>query len=351
MNWRKFLYPLSIPYQAITTLRNWAFDEQILPSREFEVPIIAVGNLSTGGTGKTPMVEFLIRHFPTKKIGLVSRGYGRKTKGLIVATPDHRFDEIGDEPYQIFHKFPDIQLALSEKRVDGIQALLENDPPDLILLDDAYQHRYVKPGFQILLTTYGQPFFEDAVLPAGNLRESKRGRKRADMIVVTKCPDALPPAEAEQLKKKLKTEEHQSVYFSGLEYGEPINQLDITLPGGQTEPTANVPKNIMVVSGIANPTPMLEHLGSRYSIAEHLRFPDHHHFSPKDIADLEQKCLQSKLPIVTTEKDWVRLKDMLSAEILKRTFYLPLQTKILFGEEGRLLQELQDYLIDESPEE
>ncbi len=336
MNWRQLLYPLSLPYRVITSVRNWAFDNSILSSTDYEVAVISVGNLSTGGTGKTPMVEFLIRHFTNHKIGMVSRGYGRKTKGLIRATPDHSFDEIGDEPYQIFHKFPDITLALSEKRALGIQSLIDTDQPELILLDDAYQHRYVKPGFQILLTTYAKPYFKDSLLPAGNLRETRKGRERADIIMVTKCPDNLTQSQARDLKLKLKAEGDQSVYFAGLEYNSPVNHLEMVI-----SPSV---KEVMVVSGIANPLPMLEYLSNRYSVVGHLRFADHHHFTPAEIQDIEQRSVENNLPIITTEKDWVRLKDMLSPKILERTFYLPMQVKVLFGEEVTLLNEVKAFL-------
>lgn len=338
VNLRKLLYPLSLPYRLVTSVRNWAFDQNILPSQSFEVPVISVGNLSTGGTGKTPMVEFLIRHLSYKNIGLVSRGYGRKTKGLILANADHQFDEIGDEPYQIYHKFPDIHLALSEKRPEGIQALIDSYRPNLILLDDAYQHRYVEPGFQILLTTFQRPFHKDNLLPAGNLRESKAGSKRANIIIVTKCPDNLDGAAAKNLREKLKIREGQKIFFSGLEYGKPLNHYETTLSSSA--------KSVIVVSGIANPTPMLHYLQSQYHIAKHLSFSDHHHFSPAEIRDIEQLVQSRNLPVITTEKDWVRLKTMLSPKILDRTFYLPLQVKILFGEEDKLLASVRNFLKD-----
>ncbi len=351
MFWRRLLFPFSLPYHLITAVRNWAFDNSILKSKEFEVPVIAIGNLSTGGTGKTPMTEFLISHFSEKHIGLVSRGYGRKTKGLVLATPEHSFDEIGDEPYQIFHKFPQIKLALAEKRVEGIEALLKHENLDFILLDDAYQHRYVKAGFSILLTTCSNPFYEDLILPAGNLRESRNGKNRADMIVVTKCPNDLSSAKAEEIRRKLKPVDGQSVYFSGLAYGEAVNYLGSTLrynPASsgitQGDSGSGSAEAIILLTGIANPKPMQEYLQKQYSIAQHLNYPDHHYFSQKDIKDIEDLLALKKLPIITTEKDWVRLKALLKNEVLEHVFYLPMQVKILFEEENMLLREVVDYV-------
>src|SRR5690606_9112355 len=303
MNLRKLLYPFSIPYGAITALRNWAFNKDILPSQEFEVPVISVGNLSAGGTGKTPMVEFLIRRFSAYKIGLVSRGYGRKTKGLVLAKPEHTFSEIGDEPFQIFHKFPEIHLALAEKRPEGVQALIDNFSPDLILLDDAYQHRYVKPGFQILLTTFQEPFYKDLLLPAGNLRESVSGKNRADVIVVTKCPKNLSIEQAQKITEKIKPD-NQPVFFTTIQYNEPQN--------AQAQKLAT--KKVIALTGIARPQPFLNEIGKTLSIEKHLKFPDHHSFSAKEIEEIEKVIHTTKLPIITTEKDWVRLKGLLSAD-------------------------------------
>ncbi|AEV34458.1 tetraacyldisaccharide 4'-kinase [Owenweeksia hongkongensis DSM 17368] len=333
MNLRKLLYPFSFPYGAITALRNWAFNKDILPSQEFKVPVISVGNLSAGGTGKTPMVEFLIRRFSDYKVGLVSRGYGRKTKGLILAKPQHTFSEIGDEPFQIFNKFPEICLALAEKRPEGVQALIENCSPDLILLDDAYQHRYVKPGFQILLTTFQEPFYHDLLLPAGNLREYTSGKKRANVIVVTKCPANLTPAKAKEMMQKIKPGD-KSVYFTTISYSEPQNVK------GEKLGT----KKVIALTGIAKPQPFLNQIGKSLSIQKHLKFADHHSFSAKEIADIEKMVTASGTPIITTEKDWVRLKSLLNAETLEHVFYLPMQVQFLFDQEQDFTKKISGYL-------
>jgi tetraacyldisaccharide 4'-kinase len=331
MNLRKLLYPFSIPYGAITALRNWAFNKDILPSQEFEVPVISVGNLSAGGTGKTPMVEFLIRRFSDYNIGLVSRGYGRKTKGLILAKPEHAFSEIGDEPFQIYHKFPEIHLALAEKRPEGVQALVDNFSPDLILLDDAFQHRYVKPGFQILLTTFQEPFYEDLLLPAGNLRESISGRERADIVIVTKCPENLSLGEAREIREKLKVTD-KPVYFATIQYG--------GIQNGSGELLQS--KNAVALTGIAKPKPFLEKIQHTQQIDRDLQFPDHHSFSEKEIAEIERIAAQT--PIITTEKDWVRLQALLKPEALNQIYYLPMQVHFLFDEEHHFCQKINGYL-------
>lgn len=333
MNLRKLLYPFSIPYGAITSLRNWAFNKDILSSQEFDIPVISVGNLSAGGTGKTPMVEFLIRRFSDYKIGLVSRGYGRKTKGLILAKPEHTFSEIGDEPFQIYNKFPEICLALAEKRPEGVQALLDKYNPDLILLDDAYQHRYVKPGFQILLTTFQEPFYKDILLPAGNLRENVNGKKRADLIVVTKCPTNLTPAEASEMMQKIKPGD-KSVYFTSIEYGDAQNINGEKLSA----------KKVIALTGIARPQPFLNQIAKNLDVQQHLKFPDHHNFSDKEIAEIEELVNASGTPIITTEKDWVRLKSMLTTNVLEKVFYLPMQVQFLFDEEQDFTKKISGYL-------
>ena len=334
MNWRKLLYPFSLPYGAITSIRNWAFDKNILHSQEFETPLISVGNLSAGGTGKTPMVEFLIRRFSDYKIGLVSRGYGRKTKGLILADLNHSYLDIGDEPYQIFHKFPQINLALAEKRPEGITALIDQYHPDLVILDDAYQHRHVKPGFQILLTTFQDPFYKDLLLPAGNLRENINGQKRADVIVITKCPAGLTQSQAHEIHKRLDTN-NQPVYFTSISYEEPINANGDFL---------NHNTSIIALSGIARPETFIKQIEQTFTLEDHLKFPDHHNFSSSDIQQIKELVKNDGKTILTTEKDWVRLKNLLSNEVLSSVYYLPMQVQFLFDKEHDFLQKVKGFI-------
>ncbi len=327
MHWRKLLYPFSLPYRLITGIRNWAFNNSILPSHKFDVPVICIGNLSTGGTGKTPMVEFLIENLTGYKIGFVSRGYGRKTKGLRWVNKDSSATEVGDEPLQIIQKHSKLTAAVSEKRTEGITAVIEKSYPDLILLDDAFQHRYVKPHFSILLTTYNEPYYRDHLLPAGNLREAQSGRKRADMIVVTKCPANLNDKGRKDIKTRLRLSENQRVFFSSLSYDVVHKNEKDQLKDGE----------ISVVTGIANPAPMLAHLAESFTVTSHLAFRDHHNFTDTDL----RKITASKNPVVTTEKDWTRLKSLLTADELTNIYYLPIKVDILFDEKEAFLREVK----------
>ncbi len=217
---RLLLFPFAIVYDLVTHARNWAFDKGFLEQRSFSTPIIAIGNLSTGGTGKTPMTEYLIRQFEGR-IAVLSRGYGRKTSGFKMVEVDSAPSEVGDEPLQIKRKFgAKITSAVCEKRVDGVERLIGDNQPDLILLDDAYQHRYVKADHYVLLTAFGDPYYNDFVLPAGNLRESRQGANRAHSIVVTKCPPDISQADMAKIKQKIKPLPHQQVYFSTIAYSE-----------------------------------------------------------------------------------------------------------------------------------
>lgn len=323
-SWRKILWPFSLIYGSVMALRNKAFDLGALGSQAFEVPVISVGNLSTGGTGKTPMVEYILRKSEGRRSAVVSRGYGRKTKGYLKATRDSSYLDIGDEPLQIYNKFPEATVVVSEKRVEGIQRLLADEPDvSLIVLDDAYQHRYVDPGLKILLTTHRNPYYRDMVLPAGNLREWTSGRKRADVIVVTKCPSDLDEQEATDISKKIGLQGGQSLFFSTLKYGE------IRSSEGQK---LELGAEITLLSGIANPRPLRDFLKERYTIIQQLQFPDHHSFSASEIEGIS--ALQG--PVVTTEKDFARLKNSLSPEMLSRLYIVPVSVEILFGKDEDL---------------
>ncbi len=334
-NWRKILYPFSLLYGSVMALRNVAFNRKLLPSKGYSIPVIAVGNLSTGGTGKTPMTEYLIELFGKKhKIGVVSRGYGRKTKGLLEAKPGHTSHDIGDEPLQMFTKFSNIKLAVSEKRQLGIDYLLNKYPDlQLILLDDAYQHRYVKAGFYILLTSFSSPFYKDLVLPAGNLREFPSGRKRADLVVVTKCSPDLKIEEAKKIERKI---DHPLVLFSSLDYAEPISVSGDRVYAG---------KEIMVISGIAQPQAMLDYLQKNYTLVKHYNYPDHYPYNQKDLKDW-QGFLEANpaVSVITTEKDWSRLRNILIPELYRKTFILPVKTHFLFDGRQQLTEAISPLL-------
>jgi tetraacyldisaccharide 4'-kinase len=317
---RKLLLPFSGLYYLITFLRNVLFDNAWLPSEKFPIPLIVIGNLNVGGTGKTPMVEYLIRNLQKNRhLAVLSRGYGRKTKGFFRADNDSNAEQLGDEPFQIFKKFPHIDLAVDADRRAGIHQLMKTNPKlDCILLDDAFQHRYVKPEVAVLLTAYGDLYVNDRLLPAGNLREPGKGAARADLIVVTKCPEQLSEAEKATISRKIKPLPHQKLFFSTIAYAENVrnNREEIALQSFQN-------KKICLVTGIANPAPLVEFLKSNHLDFEHFKFSDHHCFSEEEINTFNQKEL-----ILTTEKDFVRLEN----SIQTNCYYLPIEIQFLGGE-------------------
>ena len=316
---RKILFPFAILYGFITSIRNFLFDKGILKSYSFDVPVIAVGNLSIGGTGKTPQIEYLIRLLsPNYKVATLSRGYKRKSEGYILADSTSNAVILGDEPFQFYKKFKNIQVAVDTDRKNGIEQLLSiSKKPQVILLDDAFQHRKVKAGFYILLTSYGDLYSDDFMLPTGNLRESKSGAKRANLVIVTKCPANLSLDEQNKIKHNLKLESSQELYFSYINYDEFIYSEDTTLKVSEIE---NIDK--LFLAGIAKPEPFFNHLQSENE--EKLVFADHHHFTENDLLAINNKA-QNKI-IITTEKDYVRLKGKL---INKQLYYLPIQSSFL----------------------
>lgn len=318
---RKFLLPFSLIYEGITSLRNFFYDIGLLRSHSFNIPVIVVGNLSVGGTGKTPMIEYLIRLLQENyKIAVLSRGYKRKTKGFILIRDYHSVEEVGDEPFQFFKKFSNIDVAVDTDRVNGIKVLIDNVHPDIILLDDAFQHRRVKASFNVLLSKYDDLFVNDKILPVGNLRERKKGAKRADVIVVTKSPQKIEDADKEQISSRIEKYTTNPIFFSNISYA------DKTL-GYKAYSVEDFKKNeIFIVTGIANPEPLLEFLVSINYKIHHLRFPDHHYFSEEDIEKIkkEYQALPKNKILLTTEKDFMRLKGKLD-----ELCYLPIETKIL----------------------
>ena len=291
----------------MTWLRNKCYDAGVFKSKSYDLPILCVGNLSVGGTGKTPMVEYLIRLLKDdNKLATLSRGYKRKTKGYVMANSSASAESIGDEPMQFHEKFKDIIVAVDADRQNGISQLIASDV-DAIILDDAFQHRKVKADFNILLTTYSNPYFNDYVLPTGNLREPRSGAKRADIIVVTKCPENISDSEKEKIIRKINPLNRQKVFFSWIGYGvitsEVMAQDVFTL-----------------VTGIANPKPLVAYLKRKNLNFEHLQFKDHHSFSISEIENLKSKEL-----IITTEKDYMRLKEHINKD---RLFFLPIEINI-----------------------
>jgi tetraacyldisaccharide 4'-kinase len=328
---RNLLYPFSILYGGVVWLRNKCFDWGFLESQSFNVPVICVGNLNVGGTGKSPMIEYLIRLLKDNyKVATLSRGYKRKTSGFKEVLVTDTAQDVGDEPLQFKRKYKSIKVAVDEKRAHGITELLaQNDAPNLILLDDAFQHRYVKAGFNIMLTSYNDLYINDIMLPTGNLREPKSGVQRADSIVVTKCPDNLSISERTILTRKLQVSKHQPVFFSYISYSDKIyNAIEERYLNALDADT------FTLVTGIANPLPLVEFLKTKGLKFNHLTYPDHHNFSETDFESLKQKGF-----VLTTEKDYVRLSKDLNASDL---FYLPIETK--FYNEALFNTKLIDYL-------
>lgn len=318
------MFPFSLIYGAITGLRNWAFDSGILSSTSFDLPIIAVGNLNVGGTGKSPMIEYLIRLLNQSfNLAVLSRGYGRKTKGYYRATSKSTANELGDEPFQFYRKFKDLTVVVSEKRVEGVQRLLEQEQPDAILLDDAFQHRKIKAGFYILLTAFAKLYADDTVLPAGNLRESKSGAERADIIIVSKCPIDITEEDRQLVLKKIKPQSDQKVFFSGIQYDSFVYRKEQKLAVDVLSSW-----QVLLVTGIADTKPLESFLGSKEIDFELLAFSDHQYLGDKETKRITEKFSTftgDKKMILTTEKDYVRsfLDTSLSV------YYLPIQTVIL----------------------
>lgn len=318
MTWlRKLLFPIAVLYGFITSIRNYLYDKGILQSHAFDVPIIAVGNLSVGGTGKTPQIESLIRLLsPYYKVATLSRGYKRKSKGFILADADSNAEQLGDEPYQYFKKFPQIQVAVDADRHNGItQLLTQKDKPEVILLDDAFQHRKVKAGFYILLTAYDDLFCDDWMLPTGNLRESRSGAKRADMIIVTKCPNTISEIAQEKIKQKIGLD--KPIFFSFVDYDNKVYNAS-----GSLEVSDIKKQDKVLLAGIAKPKPFFDFLKTENDSV--ITYPDHHHFTESDIEAIKNQA--NEKIIVTTEKDFVRLE----AEILrKQLYYLPIKSQLI----------------------
>ena len=321
---RKILFPFAVIYGLITSIRNVLFDKGILKSYTFDLPIIAVGNLSVGGTGKTPQIEYLIRLLSDKyKVATLSRGYKRQSKGFILADSTSNASILGDEPFQFFEKFPNIQVAVDADRKNGIEHLLaQAKKPEVILLDDAFQHRRVKAGFYILLTSYGDLYSDDFMLPTANLRESRNGAKRANVIIVTKCPFNLSVDEQHAIKNRLKLAVNQELYFTFVAYEDFIYAENRKMNVNEIQSASK-----LLVAGIAKPEPFFAYLQNTNDVC--LSFPDHHNFTDKDI--LEIKNLAQNNIIITTEKDYVRLKGNLPSEQL---FYLPIRSSFLFGSDN-----------------
>jgi tetraacyldisaccharide 4'-kinase len=323
------LFPFSWLYGFITDTRNYMYDKGLIKSKSFEIHVINVGNITVGGTGKTPQVEYLIRLLKDKhKIVTLSRGYGRKTKGFILADNTANAETIGDEPMQFYQKFSnEINVAVGEKRVEAIEQILKQNPDtEVIILDDAFQHRAVKPSLNILLIDYNRPIDEDYPFPAGRLRERRQGAKRADMVMITKCPNNLDLEEQNSLKHRINPylKEKTPILFTKILYGKPISCRSESEILNTAEP-------VLLISGIAKPEPFENYVRQNFKIESHLIFKDHHLYSEKDIELIVSNMSDTMKAILMTEKDMVKFKPFLNHELLRdiALFYLPIEIGFL----------------------
>ncbi len=350
----KALLPLSWFYGLGVWFRNKLFDWGIFPSEEFSAPIISVGNISVGGTGKTPHTEYLIRLLSAKfKVAVLSRGYKRKTFGFILANEGSDSSAIGDEPYQIYRKFPEILVAVDGNRRRGIARLLslpKEKRPDIILLDDAFQHRYVKPSLSILLTDSNRLMYEDELLPAGRLREPARNKSRAEMVIVTKCPDDFKPIDYRVIGKNLELYPYQSLFFTSLKYG---NLIPVFSENRQITKTLEEIRlcdtKILMIAGIASPQVLVKELEKYSKFVDTMIYPDHHTFSGEDLVDIKQRydeiSGENKI-IITTEKDAVRLIDYptLNENVKRALYYLPIEVTFNLEQEYMFKQKIDNHV-------
>lgn len=348
----KWLYPASWIYGAGVWLRNKLFDWGYYKERSFDLPVICVGNITVGGTGKTPHTEYLINLLQKSyQVAVLSRGYKRKSKGFVLAKAETPVHQIGDEPYQMKQKFPNIHMAVDANRCNGIEQLCKESVAsgtDVILLDDAFQHRYVKAGLNILLVDYNRMITEDALLPAGRMREPESGKYRAQIVIITKCPKTMKPMEYRVLTKQMNLFAFQQLFFTTLSYG----KLRPLFNGGKEYPVTNIHPSvhIQLVTGIATPQKLEEDLSSVVKNSIHtLAFSDHHDFTEEDMLDIERQF--NRLPegrrmIITTEKDAVRMASHpdLPETIKPYIYVLPVEIVFLQDQQDAFNQNILEYV-------
>ncbi len=346
----EWLIPLSWLYGIGVGFRNQLFNIGLLKQHDYDIPIISVGNITVGGAGKTPHVEYLIRLLKDKvKVAVLSRGYKRKTHGYVLANDSSTVTDIGDEPYQMKQKYQDVHIAVDKKRVDGIAHITgdaETNDTDVILLDDAFQHRYVKPGINILLVDYHRLIIYDKLLPAGRLREPQSGKNRADIVIITKCPKDLKPMEFRVLTKAMNLYPYQSLYFTTIEY-ELLTPL-FAKEKSTIEKEALEDKHVMLITGIASPKQIIIDLKPHVKEMTTLAFSDHHQFKSKDIMKINEtfNAIKGEKIIVTTEKDATRLEqlDGLSEEVKQNLYVLPIKVKFMINQEEEFNDKIIDYV-------
>ena len=327
---RILAFPISLIYALVVHLRNWFFDHGLFKTKSFKTPIICIGNLSTGGTGKTPMAEYLISILAaSNKVALLSRGYKRQSKGYLLATKNNTVEELGDEPYQIHKKFENIDLAVDSNRKNGIERLEKEVKPEVIIMDDAFQHRKVKADLNVLLTAYGHLYSNDWYLPTGNLRDGKREARRAHIIVVTKCPPNISENERQKIRKQLAPHKHQQVLFACMEY-----DSEVVSKSAKRHLISLKEEQFTLVTGIANARPLVSYLETEGLQFNHLKYSDHHNFSKDEVAHLNSLKLK-----VTTEKDYVRLSEKVS-----ELYYLGVRHRFIENDASILEEVLQNLL-------
>ncbi len=345
-SFRVLLLPFSVIYGWVVTCRNWMYNKQYFKSVQFNLPIISIGNLSLGGTGKSPMVEHLLSILSNEyKVATLSRGYKRKTQGYALATHNTTALEIGDEPMQFHIKYPHVSVAVGERRIEAIPQLIQ-DVPDLqaVILDDAFQHREIKAEFNILLTDYNNLYCDDFFIPTGDLRDERKSAKRAEIIIITKCPNGLSIEERDEIIEKLYPEQHQSVFFTSIGYETPYH---IYNPSEQWVLTMR--DEVLLVCGIANPLPLKHYLHENTHTYYQLSYNDHHIFSIEDLQEIKEKFNQinskSKL-ILTTEKDAVRLVKYTEELHDIPLYVLPIKPQFLFDAELVFNKLVIDYVAE-----
>lgn len=317
------LFPFSLVYGAVTDIRNRLYDQGLKPSATFDIPVIGVGNLTVGGTGKTPMTEYLVRLLrPFYQVACLSRGYGRVTRGVRVVGDSDDPSTVGDEPYQIFRKFhPDVTVAVAEERAVAIPYLADQYPVQVVLMDDSFQHRRVRPGFQILLTDYQRLFYKDWLMPSGRLRESRKGARRADVIVVTKCPEGIAEEELAEIEAGIGKHSDKPVYFSSVRY-------KAMVPMGAA---SELREKAILVSGIANARPLEDHIAANFQLVRHFNFRDHYRYGAGELERICSLARKDNAMVVTTEKDAVKLGAERWRSFMDRApfFYLPLEAEFI----------------------
>ena len=334
---------LSYIYRMVIAIRHWLFDINVLKSQKFNIPIICVGNITVGGTGKTPTAEMIIDTMkPTYKVALLSRGYGRRTKGYREVTLDSSYRDVGDEPLQIKLKFPDVLVVVCEKRVEAIRRIEAEHPEiNLIVMDDGFQHRHVDPRINVVVLDYTRPVFEDDFLPVGNLRDNLNSLYRAHYFIVTKCPEDMQPLDQRMWRKDLQLVAYQKIYFTRV-------VPTAAVPLFQTPNHLREGEEVIVMSGIGNPKPFIKSVRKHYNVVANLVYPDHHVYTVEDIEKIVSHIKQHpNAMLLTTEKDAVKLRrsrrvpDMMR----ERLFYQPVKVEFLEGSDENFFETLKSDLL------